>query len=161
MSARVVNDHGYEAYLREDKLMGCRCQSCQALFVPPRTICTSCHGTDMFWEEVSGAGRLAAFTAIAIGPAFMAEEGYGRDNPYITGVVELDEGAKLRDGRGSRAGFRRRNDKLRDDLVACFVRAVALDVVAKAQRCRPLADERLAGANVSRRPQPATAARDG
>ena len=95
MSARAVNDHGYEAYLREGKLMGCRCRSCQALFVPPRTICTSCHSTDMAWEAVSGGGRLAAFTAIAIGPAFMAEEGYGRDNPYVTGVVELDEGPRV------------------------------------------------------------------
>ena len=95
MPQRPVNDHGYEQFLAEEKLMGCRCASCKALFVPPRSICPRCHGTDMEWEAVSGTGHLAAFTCIAIGPAFMAEEGFGRDNPYVTGVVELDEKARV------------------------------------------------------------------
>jgi uncharacterized OB-fold protein len=29
-----------------------------------------------------------------VAPPFMAKEGYGRNNPYIVGVVELDEGVK-------------------------------------------------------------------
>lgn len=95
MADRPINDHGYEQYLREEKLVGCRCTSCDALFVPPRSICARCHGTDMTWQPIAGTGRLAAFTCIAIGPAFMAEEGFGRDNPYCTGVVELDEKARV------------------------------------------------------------------
>jgi uncharacterized OB-fold protein len=49
----------------------------------------------MEWAEMSGRGRLAAFTCIAIGPPFMVEEGYGRRNPYCSGVVELEEGVRV------------------------------------------------------------------
>jgi len=49
----------------------------------------------MEWAEMKGKGKLAAFTTIAIAPTLMLEEGYGRDNPYCTGVVELEEGPKI------------------------------------------------------------------
>ena len=49
----------------------------------------------MEWVEMTGKGRLAAFTCISIGPPFMIAEGYNRKNPYCSGVVELDEGAKV------------------------------------------------------------------
>jgi uncharacterized OB-fold protein len=32
---------------------------------------------------------------VYIAPTFMTRQGYGRDNPYVTGVVELDEGVKI------------------------------------------------------------------
>jgi len=38
---------------------------------------------------------LSAFTCIAVGPPFMIAEGYTRKNPYISGVVELDEGVRV------------------------------------------------------------------
>ena len=41
---------------------------------------------------MKGTGTLQAFTCIAVGPPDMQEEGYGRNNPYCSGVVELDEG---------------------------------------------------------------------
>lgn len=44
---------------------------------------------------MSGAGRLAVFTSISIGPPAMRAEGYDRDNPYCTGVVKLDEGPRI------------------------------------------------------------------
>jgi uncharacterized OB-fold protein len=46
----------------------------------------------MVWTELSGKGWLAAFTTVHIAPTAMIEAGYGRDNPYCTGVVELEEG---------------------------------------------------------------------
>lgn len=95
MSERPFSDISYEKYLGEDKLMGSKCKKCGALFVPPRPICIKCHDTDMQWSEVKGQGKLAAFTCIAVGPAFMAAEGYGRNNPYCVGVVELEEGARV------------------------------------------------------------------
>ena len=49
----------------------------------------------MDWVEMQGTGKLAAFTCIAIGPPFMIAEGYNRKNPYCSGVVELDEGARV------------------------------------------------------------------
>ena len=44
---------------------------------------------------MGGAGRLAAFTSISIGPPAMQDEGYNRDNPYCTGVVQLAEGPRI------------------------------------------------------------------
>ena len=90
-----VNDHSFERFLGEEKLMGARCRSCEALYVPPRALCPRCFATGMEWEQMQGTGTLAGFTSIAIGPRFMAEEGYGRGNPYCTGVVELREGARV------------------------------------------------------------------
>jgi uncharacterized OB-fold protein len=46
----------------------------------------------MSWEQVSGKGKLVAFTTIHIAPTAMIEAGYGRTNPYCTGIVQLDEG---------------------------------------------------------------------
>jgi uncharacterized OB-fold protein len=94
MERRPFNDISYERFLSEDKLMGSRCQKCGSLFVPPRPICTKCHGSEMEWAEVKGKGRLAAFTSIAIGPPFMINEGYDRKHPYVCGVVELEDGVR-------------------------------------------------------------------
>jgi uncharacterized OB-fold protein len=49
----------------------------------------------MEWVEMRGKGKLAAFTSIAIGPPFMIKEGYDRKHPYVSGVVGLEEGAKV------------------------------------------------------------------
>jgi uncharacterized protein len=95
MEERPFNDISWEKFLSEDKLMGSRCRKCSILSVPPRPICTKCYGSDMEWVEMKGKGKLAAFTCIAIGPPFMMKEGYDRKHPYITGVVELGEGARV------------------------------------------------------------------
>jgi uncharacterized OB-fold protein len=49
----------------------------------------------MEWVEMKGNGKLAAFTCIAIGPPFMIKEGYDRKHPYVSGVVELEGGARV------------------------------------------------------------------
>jgi uncharacterized protein len=95
MEVRPFNDVSYELFLKENKLMGSRCRNCGRLFVPPRSICIDCYGSEMEWVEMKGKGRLAAFTCIAIGPPFMIKEGYDRKHPYVCGVVELEEGAKV------------------------------------------------------------------
>ena len=84
--------HPIATFLDAHKLVGARCRSCGALHVPPRPICTACHGEAMEWRELSGRGRLAAFTTIHIAPTAMIEAGYGRENPYCTGIVQLVEG---------------------------------------------------------------------
>ena len=95
MDDRPFSDNSFESYLKEEKLMGSRCSQCNALYVPPRPICTACRGSDMRWEKISGKGRLAAFTCISIAPPAMIAEGYNRHNPYISGVVELQEGGRV------------------------------------------------------------------
>jgi uncharacterized OB-fold protein len=43
-------------------------------------------------SEASGKGKLAGFTIIYSGPTFMAEQGFDKKNPYVSGIVELEEG---------------------------------------------------------------------
>ena len=95
MEVRPINDISYEAYLKEEKLMGSKCGSCSALFLPPRPICTECHKPQMDWVEVEGKGKLVSFTCIAVGPPSMKAEGFDRDNPYCLGIVEFDQGVRV------------------------------------------------------------------
>lgn len=95
MEVRPFSDISYQQFLNEEKLMGSKCQKCGALYAPPRPICIKCYGTEMEWVEMKGKGKLAAFTCIAVGPPFMIEEGYDRKHPYVSGVVELEEGTKV------------------------------------------------------------------
>ena len=95
MEQKPFSDISYDQYLKEEKLMGSKCKKCNALFVPPRPICIECHGKEIEWVQMKGKGKLAAFTCITIGPSFMIAEGYNRKNPYCSGVVELEEGARV------------------------------------------------------------------
>ena len=92
---REFTSASFYKFLGEKKLMASRCSKCQALYLPPHPICTKCHGSDMEWVELKGDGKLAAFTSIAVGPSYTIEEGYDRNNPYVVGVVELEEGLKI------------------------------------------------------------------
>lgn len=86
----------FNQFLNEKKLMASRCKKCQTLYLPPRPLCIKCGDKEeMEWVEMKGKGRLAAFTAISVGPSFMIAEGYNRTNPYCSGIVELDEGPKI------------------------------------------------------------------
>lgn len=95
MNEREFTGTSFYQFLGEHKLMGSRCQSCGALHMPPRPLCPACFGQVMRWEEVSGKGKLAAFTTIHIAPTAMASAGYGREHPYCTGIVQLDEGPSI------------------------------------------------------------------
>ena len=95
MEARPINDVSYEMYLKEKKLMGSKCSSCNAVFLPPRPICTECHQAEMEWEVVEGKGKLVSFTCITVGPPSMKAEGFDRNNPYCLGIVEFDTGVRV------------------------------------------------------------------
>jgi len=92
---REVNSASFYEFIAEKKLMASRCSKCQALYLPPHPICIKCHGNEMEWVEMKGKGKLATFTAVAVGQSRTIEEGYSRDNPYLVGIVELDEGPKV------------------------------------------------------------------
>ncbi len=95
MEERAFSDISYQQFLNEEKLMGSKCKRCGTLFAPPRPICIKCHGTEMQWAEMKGKGRLVAFTCIAVGTPFMVAEGYDRNHPYVSGVVELEKGVRV------------------------------------------------------------------
>ncbi len=92
---RDFNSASFYRFLTEKKLMASRCKKCHALYLPPHPICTRCHASEMEWVEMKGSGKLAAFTSIAVGPSSTIEEGYDRNNPYVVGIVKLDEGPKI------------------------------------------------------------------
>lgn len=94
MENRPFTDASYEQYLNELRIMGSRCKKCGALALPPRPICVSCYSSEMEWFEFKGRGKLAAFTSITVAPPSMALQGFGRNNPYAVGVVDLEEGVK-------------------------------------------------------------------
>ena len=85
----------FDQYLAERRLMTVKCAKCGGVYAPPRAICPKCHSEEMEWAEASGRGRLAGFTVIYSGPTFMVEQGFDRKNPYISGIVELEEGASI------------------------------------------------------------------
>ena len=95
MNDKPFTEYSFQQFLQEHKLMGSRCEACGGTFVPPRPICPACHGEAMEWVEMSGEGKLAAFTAVYIGPTAMIEAGYDRTKPYLTGVVQLEEGPMI------------------------------------------------------------------
>ena len=86
---------GFDQYIAEHKLMAARCTKCGGLYAPPRAICPKCHGEEMEWIETGGKGKLSAFTVIYSGPTFMVEQGFDRKNPYVSGIVELEEGTRI------------------------------------------------------------------
>ena len=94
-TARPFTAASFNQYLAEHKLMGACCPACNATYLPPRAICPQCHGEALAWVELSGHGKLAAFTSIYVGPSAMVAEGYDRNTPYVSGIVETEEGAKI------------------------------------------------------------------
>ena len=95
MEERPISTLSFDQFLNEEKLMGSRCRKCGVLFSPPRPICIKCYSREMEWVELKGKGKLATFTSIYVGPPWMIEQGYDRQHPYCSGVVELEEGVMI------------------------------------------------------------------
>lgn len=93
--SRPFTAAAFNQYLKEHKLMASYCPDSDRVYLPPRAICPETHSERMEWRELSGEGTLAAFTVVSIAPTAMVAEGYGRDNPYISGIVELAEGVRV------------------------------------------------------------------
>jgi len=87
--------HSFQHYLSQGELKASRCTDCQRVFLPVRSLCPDCGQDDLEWVGLSGKGKLAAFTSVYIGPTFMIEEGFNREKPYLTGIVELEEGPRI------------------------------------------------------------------
>ena len=85
----------FDKFCSEKKLMAARCQKCGRVELPPRPICTRCNSLEMEWTQLSGQGKIASFTVIGVGPWTMIKEGYDRNNPYCSGIVELAEGPRI------------------------------------------------------------------
>ena len=85
----------FNRYLESKQLMASKCGICDQVYIPPRAVCPNCHADELNWVSLSGIGKISAFTAVYIGPTFMNSQGYDRTNPYLTGIVELEEGVRI------------------------------------------------------------------
>ncbi|MDD5081820.1 MAG: Zn-ribbon domain-containing OB-fold protein [Dehalococcoidales bacterium] len=96
MAERPISTMSYQQFLNEEKFMGSRCKKCGTLYSPPRPICLKCHSSEnMEWAPLKGKGKLATFTSIFVGTPWMVSQGFDRNNPYVCGVVDLEEGVKI------------------------------------------------------------------
>ena len=92
---RDFNAASFFAYLKEGQFMGVRCRACGKLSAEARPMCQACHSRDVEWFRFSGRGQLSAFTCISVVPNAMGEKGFGRNNPYCSGIVTLEEGPRI------------------------------------------------------------------
>lgn len=92
---KEITVQNYLEYINSKKLMGSKCKKCSAFYVPPRKLCTKCNSTDLEWVEMTGKGKLAAFSCIGVGTTFMVSKGYSMKKPYCFSVIKLDEGPMI------------------------------------------------------------------
>ncbi|MCD6296936.1 MAG: Zn-ribbon domain-containing OB-fold protein [Deltaproteobacteria bacterium] len=76
----------YQQGLEEGKLLGLKCNGCNAVTFPPRALCRECNGSDLNITGIEGHGTLRTFTVIRVAP-----EGFAP--PYVVAMTEIDEGA--------------------------------------------------------------------
>lgn len=77
----------YNEALKQNRLLGLRCQECGAITVPPKMACGKCASLDLDIVELKGQGKIQTFTTVYVAP-----EGRQGEVPYIIVLVELDEG---------------------------------------------------------------------
>lgn len=68
-----------------------QCKRCGSVQLIPRSLCASCHTSELDWKESSARGRILSFTVVhrAPTPAFRDEA------PYVIAIVDMDEGFRL------------------------------------------------------------------
>jgi uncharacterized OB-fold protein len=75
----------YRDALKENRLLGLKCNQCEAYIAPPRKVCSECGSEDMEIISLSGKGEIQTFTVIFVPP-----EGF--EAPFVVAMVKLDEG---------------------------------------------------------------------
>jgi uncharacterized OB-fold protein len=67
------------------------CTACEAFFFYPRTHCPACGSRAIEWRAASGRGRVYTFCI----HYHSALPGFGDAVPFVTAIVELEEGPRL------------------------------------------------------------------
>ena len=93
--SRPFNAASFYAFLKEGRFMGVRCRDNGNIYAEARPIDPVSHSRNMEWHELSGRAVLSTFTCISVAPASLEAKGYGRRNPYCTGIVTLAEGPRI------------------------------------------------------------------
>ncbi|WP_419914052.1 SDR family NAD(P)-dependent oxidoreductase [Hoeflea sp.] len=82
---------GLAAAAAEGRFMLQCCAECGAVQYPPRDACGSCLSTELFWNDVSPAGRLIADTTVRTSTNVYFRE----RTPWRVGTVQLDIGPSV------------------------------------------------------------------
>jgi hypothetical protein len=69
------------------RLQATRCNACNKVYMPPRSICPDCFAQLDQWVELPGTGKLVTYTVV--------KEAYGSyyqpmEVPYALGIIKLD-----------------------------------------------------------------------
>lgn len=84
------SDH-YWDQAKNGKLVFQKCNDCDSVQFYPRVLCTACSSRSLDWIESSGRGTLFTFSIVHVAP----HPGFREDLPFITAIVELEEGVKM------------------------------------------------------------------
>ena len=77
----------YNEALKQNKLLGLKCQACGAITALPKMVCRQCTSPKLEIVELKGNGTIRTFTTV-----YVASEGREDEVPYVIVMVELDEG---------------------------------------------------------------------
>lgn len=75
----------------EHRLVIQRCADCGASVWFPRSVCPSCHGVALSWEDAAGTGTVYSYTVLHRA----GKPGWEADVPYVVALVQLTEGPRL------------------------------------------------------------------
>jgi uncharacterized OB-fold protein len=78
----------------QGKLMMQRCADCRSWVWCPRPACVECGGDKLQWLQLSGRGKIFAFTVVreVVGRSL---RGFAGDIPYVTAWIDLEEGPRI------------------------------------------------------------------
>ena len=119
----IVTVNKYFNYLKEQKLMGSKCPKCNNVDLPARRMCSKCQ-EEATWIELSGKGKIKAFTVISVGTPIMAQHGYDRKHPYIFTVAQMEEGPMVSGLMTNAKEYEENPDKIKIgmDLTTTFIK---------------------------------------
>ncbi len=87
MQSKMSSSQFFDA-VREGRLMGLQCTTCQEYTCPPRMVCQECGSEDVELVELSRRGVIRTFTV-----SYVAARCF--PTPYVLAMVETDEGPWL------------------------------------------------------------------
>ena len=77
----------YSNALKENRLLGLKCDACGAVTCPPKMVCGQCANHEQEITQLSGKGEVKTFTT-----TYVASLGREAEVPYTLVMVALDEG---------------------------------------------------------------------
>lgn len=76
---------------REHKLMFQKCGECGHVRWPPSVLCPRCHASITEWITARGRGKIYTYAVYHV----PFHEAFKDSLPYVTAVIELDEGPRV------------------------------------------------------------------